>query len=54
MSLSLILLILAGVLVVLDMILWNVVVTYRRHVLTPLALLFVIIALLLGSGAILT
>ena len=54
MSLSLILLIFAGAFVVLDMILWNAIATYRRYILTPLAVLLVIIALLLGSGAILT
>jgi len=54
MSLSLILLITAGILVVLDMILWNAIATYRRYFLTPLAVLLIVIALLLGAGAILT
>lgn len=52
MSLSLILIIVALVLAALDMILWNTVTTYRRVLLTPLAVVLTDIALLIGTGAI--
>lgn len=52
MSLSLILLILAFILVLFDVILWNAVATYSRVLLTPIALLLVIVYLFITSGGI--
>jgi len=52
MSLGLILVIVALILAFLDMVLWNAVTTYNRVLLTPLAVVFVCIAILIGLGAI--
>jgi len=52
MSVGLILVILALLLAFLDMVLWNAVATYNRVLLTPLAVVFLCIALLIGIGAI--
>lgn len=52
MALSTILIIVALILAFLDMVLWNAVAAYNRVLLTPLAVVFVCVALLIGLGAI--
>ena len=52
MSLNLILVIVALILAALDLILWNAVGTYHRVLLTPLAVLLLAIAMLIGAGGI--
>lgn len=52
MSLSVVLIIVALVLAFLDVVLWNAMATYRRVLLTPLAVVLLSVALLIGSGAI--
>ena len=52
MSLSLVFIIVALILAFLDIVLWNAMETYRRVLLTPLAVVFLAIALLIGSRAI--
>lgn len=52
MTLGLVLIIVALVLAFLDVVLWNAVAAYNRVLLTPLAVVFVCIALLIGVGAI--
>ena len=52
MSLGLILVIVALILAFLDIVLWNAVGTYQRVLLTPLAVVFLAVALLIGVGAI--
>lgn len=52
MALGLIILIVAAVLVIIDLVLWNTVRGWGRHLLTPIALLMVVIYLLVSSGQI--
>jgi hypothetical protein len=52
MSLGLVLIIFALLLSFLDIVLWNAVAAYNRVLLTPLAVVFVCVALLVGAGAI--
>lgn len=52
MPLGLILVIVALVLAFLDIVLWNAVATYRHVFLTPLAVVFLSVALLIGTGAV--
>jgi hypothetical protein len=51
-SIFFILLVIAFVLVLFDIVLWNAVAAYNRVLLTPIGLLLVIIALFIGSGGI--
>lgn len=52
MSIGLILIIVAGILALLDIVLWNSGRGYNRYVLTPAAVILICIALLIGGGAI--
>lgn len=52
MALSTILIIVALILAFLDVVLWNAVTAYNRVLLTPLAVVLVCVALLIGLGAI--
>lgn len=52
MSINMILLVIAFILVLFDIILWNAVATYNRVLLTPVGLLLVIVALFISSGGI--
>jgi len=51
-SIGLVLLIVAFILVLFDVILWNAVATYNRVLLTPIALMLTIIFLFISSGGI--
>lgn len=51
MTFGLVFVIVALVLAFLDIVLWNAVSAYNRVLLTPLAVVFVCIALLIGVGA---
>lgn len=52
MSLATLLVFLAGIMFLLDVVLWNTVATWRRHLLTPIGGLLLVIAWLISSGAI--
>jgi hypothetical protein len=52
MALGTIFIIVALILAFLDVVLWNAVAAYNRVLLTPLAVVFVCVALLIGLGAI--
>lgn len=52
MSLVSVLLVVALVLAFLDIVLWNAVAAYNRVLLTPLAVVFICIALLISTGGV--